>query len=71
MPVLHASRIAKEHQRAVSNLNSLKPALAEHVCETSHNIAWEDSRIISTNNLYGQRLCLEACHINCKRLCLK
>ena len=51
----------KEHQKAVSNFNSSKSALAEHVCETSHNIAWEDSRIITTNN---QRLCLEAWHIN-------
>ena len=33
----------KEHQRAVSNFNNSKSALAEHVCETSHNIAWEDS----------------------------
>ena len=54
----------KEHQRAVSNFNSSKSALAEHVCETSHNIAWEDSKIITTNNRYGQRLCLEAWHIN-------
>ena len=44
--------------------NSSKSALAEHVCETSHNIAWEDSKIITTNNRYGQRLCLEAWHIN-------
>ena len=35
-------------------------ALAEHVCETSHNIAWNDSTTITTNNRYGQRLCLEA-----------
>ena len=54
----------KEHQRAVSNFNGSKSALAEHVRETSHNIAWEDSRIITTNNRYGQRLCLEAWHIN-------
>ena len=57
----------KEHQRPVSNSNSLKSALplAEVlVCETSHNITWDDSRIITTNNLYGQRLCLEAWHIN-------
>ena len=40
----------KEHQRAVSNFNSSKSTLAEHVCETSHNIAWEDSKIITTNN---------------------
>ena len=50
--------------RAVSNFNSSKSALAEHVCETSHNIAWEDSKVITTNNRYGQRLCLEAWHIN-------
>ena len=41
-----------------------KSALAEHVCKTSHKIAWEDSKIITTNNRYGQRLCLEAWHIN-------
>ena len=34
------------------------------VCKTSHKIAWEDSKIITTNNRYGQRLCLEAWHIN-------
>ena len=50
-------------QRAtVSNFKSSKSALAEHVCETSHNIAWGDSRIITTNNRYGQLL--EAWHIN-------
>ena len=53
-----------EHQRAVSKSNSLKSALAEHVYETSHNIAWDDSRIITTKNRYGQRLCLETWHIN-------
>ena len=57
----------KEHQRAVSNFNSSKSAFAENVCETSHNIAWEGSRIITTNNRYGQRLCLEAWHINAIR----
>ena len=51
-------------QRAVYNLYSSKSALAEHVCKTSHKIAWEDSKIITTNNRYGQRLCLEAWHIN-------
>ena len=54
----------KEHQRAVSNFNSSKSAVAEHVCETSHDIAWEDPKIITTNSCYGQRLCLEAWHIN-------
>ena len=54
----------KEHQRAVSNSNSSKSALAKHVCETSHNIVWDDSRNIITNNRYVQRLCLGAWYIN-------
>ena len=45
-------------------MNRSKPALAEHVCETSDNIAWDNSRIITTNNRYGQPLCLKAWHIN-------
>ena len=61
----------KEHQRAVSNFNSLKSALAEHVCETRHKIAWEDSRIITTNNHYGQQPCLKAWHINASPCALR
>ncbi len=45
----------KEHQKAVSTLNKGKSAFA---------IAWENSKIITTNNRYGQRRCLEAWHIN-------
>ena len=49
----------------LSGVISSKLALAEHVCETRRgNIAWDDSRLITTNNRYGQRLCLEAWHIN-------
>jgi hypothetical protein len=33
----------KEHQKAVSTLNKGKSALAEHVCDTKHEIAWENS----------------------------
>ena len=33
------------------------------VKQLSHNIARDDSRIITTNNRYGQRLCLEAWHV--------
>ena len=54
----------KEHQKAVSTLDKGKSALAEHVCYTKHEIAWENSKVITTNNRYGQRLCLEALHIN-------
>jgi hypothetical protein len=35
-----------------------------HVCDTKHKIAWENSKLITTNNRYGQRRCLEAWHIN-------
>ena len=54
----------KEHRKAVSTLDKGKSALAEHVCYTKHEIAWENSKVITTNNRYGQRLCLEAWHIN-------
>jgi hypothetical protein len=54
----------KEHQKAVSTLDKGNSALAEHVCYTKHKIAWENSKVITTNNHYGQRLCLEAWHIN-------
>jgi hypothetical protein len=47
----------KEHQKAVSTLDKGKSALAEHVCYTKHVIAWENSKVITTNNRYGQRLC--------------
>jgi hypothetical protein len=52
----------KEHQKAVSTLDKGKSALAEHVCYTKHEITWENSKVITTNNRYGQRLCLEAWH---------
>jgi hypothetical protein len=54
----------KEHQKAVSTLDKGKSALAQNVCYTKHEIAWENSKVITTNNRYGQRLCLEAWHIN-------
>lgn len=53
-----------EHQRAVLNLKSEKSALAEHMRQTNHTIAWDNSTILTTNNRYSQRLCLEAWHIN-------
>jgi hypothetical protein len=31
---------------------------------TNHEIAWENSKVITTNNRYGQRLCLEAWQVN-------
>ena len=44
----------KEHQKALS----------EHTCLTNHTIGWDNSKIITTNRRYHQRLCLEAWHIN-------
>ena len=32
--------------------------------DIKHVIAWENSKIITTNNPYRQRRCLEAWHIN-------
>ena len=45
--------LIKEHQKAVSTLDKGKSALAEHVCYTKHEIAWENSKVITTNNRYG------------------
>jgi hypothetical protein len=56
------TRLKLEHQKAVSTLDKGKSALAEHVCYAKHEIAWENSKVITTNNRYGQRLCLEAWH---------
>ena len=35
-------------------------ALLEHTCLTNHTIGWDNSKIITTNRRYHQRLCLEA-----------
>ena len=53
----------REHQKVVffAKKNS---ALLEHTCLTNHTIGWDNSKIITTNRRYHQRLCLEAWHIN-------
>ena len=45
-------------------LASTHSALSEHTCLTNHTIGWDNSKIITTNRRYHQRLCLEAWHIN-------
>jgi hypothetical protein len=60
LAVLHARKLFQ----GCFNFRQGKSALAEHVCYTKHEIAWENSKVITTNNRYGQRLCLEAWHIN-------
>ena len=54
----------KEHQRAVCQSKIDNSALSEHACRTKHSIAWGDSKIVTTNQRYHQRRCLEAWHIN-------
>ena len=54
----------KEHQKAVFLCKKQNSALSEHACQTNHTIAWDNSKIITTNRRYHQRLCLEAWHIN-------
>ena len=39
----------KEHQKAVSLSKKDNSALLEHTCQTYHTIAWENSKIITTN----------------------
>ena len=77
-PRSHKSSVVTTLFQRAENLTSnndafgFESALAEHVCETSHNIAWEDSKIITTNNRYGQRLCFGSLAYQCEPLlCLK
>ena len=53
----------KEHQKAVFLCKKENSALWEHTCLTNHTIGWDNSKIITTNRCYHQRLCLEAWHI--------
>ena len=55
----------KKHQKAVSLSKKDNSALSEHTCQTNHTIAWDNSKIITTNRRHHQRRCLEAWHINC------
>ena len=54
----------KEHQKVVFFSKMENSALSEHTCLTNHTIGWDNSKIITTNRRYHQRLCLEAWHIN-------
>ncbi|CAH3167065.1 unnamed protein product [Pocillopora meandrina] len=54
----------KEHQKAVFLCKKENSALSEHTRLTNHTIGWDNSKIITTNRRYHQRLCLEAWHIN-------
>ena len=54
----------KEHQKAVFPSKKDNSALSQHTCQTNHMIAWDNSKIITTNRRYHQGRCLEAWHIN-------
>ena len=53
-----------EHQKAVCLSKKDNSALSEHTCQTNHTIAWDNSKIITTNRRYHKIYCLKAWHIN-------
>ena len=57
----------KEHQKTVSLSKKDISALSEDTCQTNHTIAWDNSKIITTNRRYYQGRCLEAWHISWRR----
>ena len=52
------------YQKAVFFCKKENSALSEHTCLINHTVGWDNSKIITTNRRYHQRLCLEAWHIN-------
>ena len=56
-----------EHQKAVARGQCKKPALADHVTNTNHDIAWDEATILRTNSNWHQRKILEAWEINCAK----
>ena len=62
--VHHFTRKMHGHLKAVFFCKKENSALSEHTCLTNHTIGWDNSKIITTNRRYHQRLCLEAWHIN-------
>ena len=59
--LVHAWKSIKKRFSLVKKENS---ALSEHACLTNHTVGRDNSKIITTNRRYHQRLCLEAWHIN-------
>ena len=39
----------KEHQKAVALSRKDNSALSEHTCQTNHTIAWNNTKIITSN----------------------
>ena len=61
----HASQscITKEHQKGIFS-GKKKIQFYRSTRLTYHTIGWDNSKIITTNQCYHLRLCLEAWHIN-------
>ena len=54
----------KEYQKTVAVSKKDNSALSEHTYQTNHTIAWDNSKIITTNRRYHLRRCLKVWHIN-------
>jgi hypothetical protein len=54
----------KEHQMAVSTLDKGKSALAEHVCYTKHEIAWENASDYRKQSLWSKTMSRSVAYIN-------
>ena len=52
-----------EHERAVRLKKSGNSALAKHVHDEDHSVAWKKSRILCKENRWAQRKWKEACFI--------
>ena len=52
-----------EHERAVRLKKSGSSALAKHVHDEDHSVAWKKSRILCKENRWAQRKWKEACFI--------
>ena len=59
--LVHVWKSIKKNCFLLQKKNS---ALLEYTCLTNYKIGWEKSEIITTNQRYHQRLCLENWHID-------
>ena len=56
----------KEHIRDCQRNDATKTALSKHVCETSHEVDWQNANVLEFENGYHKRVFLESFHINSK-----
>ena len=53
----------KEHKHALTSMNSLNSALAEHAINHNHVIDWSGAKVLDGDDQLWQRCSLEAWHI--------